>query len=64
MGGDPQDHIHNQIARMARTRSDGKWRALAVGLALGDQVVDRGVTLAGPYRQAAVAGVLGGGPVV
>jgi hypothetical protein len=26
--GDPQDHIHNQIARMVRTRSDGKWRAL------------------------------------
>jgi conjugative relaxase-like TrwC/TraI family protein len=26
--GDPQDHIHNQIARIVRTRSDGKWRAL------------------------------------
>ena len=26
--GDPQDHIHNQIARMTRTVSDGKWRAL------------------------------------
>jgi hypothetical protein len=25
--GDPQDHIHNQIARMTRTFSDGKWRA-------------------------------------
>ena len=26
--GDPQDHIHNQIARMARTDADGKWRAV------------------------------------
>jgi conjugative relaxase-like TrwC/TraI family protein len=26
--GDPQDHIHNQIARITRTYSDGKWRAL------------------------------------
>ena len=25
--GDPQDHIHNQIARTTRTISDGKWRA-------------------------------------
>ena len=25
--GDPQDHIHNQIARVTRTVSDGKWRA-------------------------------------
>ena len=25
--GDPQDHIHNQIARITRTISDGKWRA-------------------------------------
>jgi ATP-dependent exoDNAse (exonuclease V) alpha subunit len=25
--GDPQDHIHNQIARITRTDSDGKWRA-------------------------------------
>jgi len=26
--GDPRDHIHNQIARITRTFSDGKWRAL------------------------------------
>jgi hypothetical protein len=26
--GDPQDHVHNQIARLVRTASDGKWRAL------------------------------------
>ena len=26
--GDPQDHVHNQIARITRTMSDGKWRAL------------------------------------
>ena len=26
--GDPQDHIHNQIARITRTFRDGKWRAL------------------------------------
>jgi conjugative relaxase-like TrwC/TraI family protein len=26
--GDPQDHVHNQIARVTRTFSDGKWRAL------------------------------------
>jgi conjugative relaxase-like TrwC/TraI family protein len=26
--GDPQDHIHNQIARITRTFQDGKWRAL------------------------------------
>jgi hypothetical protein len=26
--GDPQDHIHNQIARITRTYCDGKWRAL------------------------------------
>jgi hypothetical protein len=26
--GDPQDHIHNQIARITRTLSDGKWRTL------------------------------------
>ena len=26
--GDPQDHIHNQIARITRTFGDGKWRAL------------------------------------
>jgi hypothetical protein len=26
--GDPQDHIHNQIARITHTASDGKWRAL------------------------------------
>lgn len=25
--GDPQDHIHNQIARITRTFSDGRWRA-------------------------------------
>jgi AAA domain/TrwC relaxase len=25
--GDPQDHIHNQIARITRTFSDGNWRA-------------------------------------
>jgi hypothetical protein len=25
--GDPQDHIHNQIARITHTFSDGKWRA-------------------------------------
>jgi hypothetical protein len=25
--GGPQDHIHNQIARITRTFSDGKWRA-------------------------------------
>ena len=25
--GDPQDHIHNQMARITRTVSDGKWRA-------------------------------------
>ena len=26
--GDPQDHIHNQVARMGRTDADGKWRAV------------------------------------
>ena len=26
--GDPQDHIHNQVARIVQTFSDGKWRAL------------------------------------
>src|SRR5208282_5622424 len=26
--GDPQDHIHNQVARITRTFSDGRWRAL------------------------------------
>jgi conjugative relaxase-like TrwC/TraI family protein len=26
--GDPQDHVHNVIARVARTPRDGKWRAL------------------------------------
>jgi hypothetical protein len=26
--GDPQEHVHNQIARITRTLSDGKWRAL------------------------------------
>ena len=26
--GDPQDHIHNQIARITRTFRDAKWRAL------------------------------------
>ena len=26
--GDPQDHIHNQIARMSPTDADGKWRAV------------------------------------
>ena len=25
--GDPQDHIHNQIARITRTVNDGRWRA-------------------------------------
>jgi TrwC relaxase/AAA domain len=25
--GDPQDHMHNQIARITRTAYDGKWRA-------------------------------------
>jgi hypothetical protein len=25
--GDPQDHVHNQIARITRTACDGKWRA-------------------------------------
>jgi hypothetical protein len=25
--GDPQDHIHNQIARITRTTRDGQWRA-------------------------------------
>ena len=26
--GDPQDHVHNQVARITRTFADGKWRAL------------------------------------
>ena len=26
--GDPQDHVHNQFARIARTTGDGRWRAL------------------------------------
>ena len=26
--GDPQDHVHNQVARVTRTFRDGKWRAL------------------------------------
>lgn len=26
--GDPQDHVHNQIARMCLTDADGKWRAV------------------------------------
>jgi TrwC relaxase len=26
--GDPQDHVHNQIARVTRTFRDGEWRAL------------------------------------
>ena len=26
--GDPQDHVHNQVARITRTVRDGKWRAL------------------------------------
>ena len=26
--GDPQDHVHNQIARITRTVRDGRWRAL------------------------------------
>jgi len=26
--GDPQDHIHNQIARLVKTVRDGKHRAL------------------------------------
>ena len=26
--GDPQDHVHNQIARLVKTVSDGKYRAL------------------------------------
>ena len=26
--GDPQDHIHNQIARMSLTDADGKWRTV------------------------------------
>jgi len=26
--GDPQDHVHNQFARLVQTVSDGKWRAL------------------------------------
>jgi len=25
--GDPQDHVHNQIARIIRTVRDGKWHA-------------------------------------
>jgi len=25
--GDPQDHVHNQIARIVRTVRDGKWHA-------------------------------------
>ena len=29
--GDPQDHIHNQIARMSLTARDDKWRALDTG---------------------------------
>jgi hypothetical protein len=36
--GDPQDHIHNQVARITRTLSDGKWRAL-------DTASVRGVSL-------------------
>jgi AAA domain/TrwC relaxase len=26
--GDPQDHVHNQFARLVQTACDGKWRAL------------------------------------
>src|ERR1022692_373936 len=29
--GDPQDHVHNQFARLVQTVSDGKWRALDTG---------------------------------
>src|SRR5579875_1870045 len=35
--GDPQLHVHNQVARMTRTDSDGKWRALH-GMALRTQL--------------------------
>jgi AAA domain/TrwC relaxase len=35
--GDPQDHIHNQIARITRTFSDGRWRNSCKLVLAGDQ---------------------------
>jgi len=46
--GDPQDHIHNQIARITRTVRDGKWRALDTA------------SLRGPGRAAGCRGDGGG----
>ena len=54
--GDPQDHIHNQIARVTRTFRDGKWRALdtderAWGAGTGDQVREKERELAQAWER-------------
>jgi len=55
-GGDGADELADGLGRQAQHRAD-----LAVGPALGDQVVNRGVTFPGPYRQAAITGILARG---
>ena len=44
--GDPQDHIHNVIARMSRTASDGKWRAVDTMTLRGHIGAMRGIVTA------------------
>jgi len=41
--GDPQDHIHNVIARMSLTARDGKWRALDTMALRGQLGAVRGI---------------------
>ncbi len=44
--GDPQDHIHNVIARMSRTEADGKWRAVDTMTLRGQIGAMRGIVTA------------------
>jgi hypothetical protein len=55
-GGGGADELADGLGRQAQHRVD-----LGVGLALGEQVVDHGVTFPGTHSQAARARVLVGG---
>jgi conjugative relaxase-like TrwC/TraI family protein len=55
--GDPQDHVHNQFARMARTDRDGKWRALDT-MALRGQLPAM-AAVAAAYVEAGLSRALG-----
>lgn len=55
--GDPQDHVHNQFARMVQTDCDGYWRALDTA-ALREQLPEM-TAIAAAHVEAGLAGEFG-----